>query len=87
MLLFLFLVRQVLGDAALLLLATGCNSALLQLDLSSCCYVTDAGLLAALLRCPLLRDLTLSGCAQITDQVLLFFLFTPPASKAAFPLL
>lgn len=64
--------RQVLGDSALLKLAAGCDSALLQLDLSSCCFVTDTGLLAALHRCPCLRDLTLSGCAQITDQVLFF---------------
>eukprot|EP00752_Nemacystus_decipiens_P016190 g14477.t1 len=59
---------KVLGDSALLMLATGCDSSLLQLDLSSCSFVTDVGLLAALLKCPFLRDLTLSGCAQISDQ-------------------
>eukprot|EP00903_Cladosiphon_okamuranus_P008897 g8516.t1 len=59
---------KVLGDSALLKLATGCDSSLLQLDLSSCSFVTDAGLLASLLKCPFLSDLTLSGCAQISDQ-------------------
>lgn len=68
-----FLVQQVLGDSALLELATGCDSSLVQLDLSSCSFVTDAALLASLLKCPFLSDLTLSGCAQISDQVLFSF--------------
>lgn len=59
---------QIVGDSALLELANGCSSALLQLDLSSCGFVTDAGLLGMLLKCPGLTDLGLSGCGQISDQ-------------------
>lgn len=60
---------KVVGDSALLQLAIGCDSALMQLDLSGCRFVTDAGLLATLVKCPDLRDLTLSGCRGISDQV------------------
>lgn len=60
---------KVVGDSALLELANGCDSALMQLDLSGCRFVTDTGLLAMLLKCPGLRDLTLSGCCGISDQV------------------
>ncbi|CAN0335553.1 unnamed protein product [Hapterophycus canaliculatus] len=60
--------RQVVGDSALLELANGCDSSLAKLDLSGCSFVSDHGMLAALLKCPGLEDLTLSGCGGITDQ-------------------
>lgn len=58
-----------LGDSALLEVANGCDSGLLQLDLSTCRFVTDAGILGTLLRCPAIRYLSLSGCDRITDEV------------------
>ncbi|CAM9199869.1 unnamed protein product [Ectocarpus sp. 6 AP-2014] len=59
---------KVVGDSALLELANGCDSSLVQLNLSSCCFITDGALLATLLKCPGLKDLTLSGCRGITDE-------------------
>lgn len=61
-------IDQVVGDSALLELANGCDSALLKLDLSACGFVTDAGILAMLVKCPRLTDLGLSGCGQVSDQ-------------------
>ncbi|CAM9297360.1 unnamed protein product [Scytosiphon promiscuus] len=61
---------KVVGDSALLELANGCGSSLAKLDLSGCCFVSDHGMLAALLKCPGLVDLTLSGCSGITDQTI-----------------
>lgn len=58
-----------LGDSALCELALGCGPGLVRLDLSACRYVTDAGILGALLRCPAIRSLSLSGCDGITDEV------------------
>ncbi|CAM9875042.1 unnamed protein product [Ectocarpus sp. 8 AP-2014] len=59
---------KVVGDSALLELANGCDSSLVQLNLSSCCFITDGALLTTLLKCPDLKDLTLSGCRGITDE-------------------
>lgn len=58
-----------LGDSALCELANGCGSGLVRLDLSACRFVTDAGVLGALLRCPAIRLLSLSGCDGVTDEV------------------
>lgn len=58
-----------LGDSALYELALGCGSGLVRLDLSACRFVTDAGVLGALLRCPAIRSLSLSGCDGVTDEV------------------
>ncbi|CAM9552557.1 unnamed protein product [Laminaria digitata] len=57
-----------LGDSALCELANGCGSGLVRLDLSACRFVTDAGVLGALLRCPAIRSLSLSGCDGVTDE-------------------
>ncbi|CBJ48464.1 Hypothetical leucine rich repeat protein [Ectocarpus siliculosus] len=59
---------KIVGDSALLELANGCDSSLVQLNLSSCCFITDGALLATLLKCPGVKDLTLSGCRGITDE-------------------
>lgn len=58
-----------LGDSALLELATGCDSGLLHLNLNACRFVTDAGILGAILKCPAIRSLSLSGCGLISDEV------------------
>lgn len=60
---------KIVGDSALLELATGCDSGLVHLNLNACRFVTDAGILGALLRCPAMRSLSLSGCDLITDEV------------------
>lgn len=58
-----------LGDSALLELANGCDSGLVHLDLSNCHFVTNAGIIGALLKCPAIKSLSLSGCYRITDEV------------------
>lgn len=58
-----------LGDSALLELATGCDSGLVHLNLNACGFVTDAGILGTILRCPAIRSLSLSGCGLISDEV------------------
>lgn len=58
-----------LGDSALFELANGCGLGLVRLDLSACRFITDAGVMGALLSCPAIRSLSLSGCDGVTDEV------------------
>lgn len=60
---------RLLGDSALLELASGCNQGLVHLDINACRFVTDAGVLGVLIRCPALRSISMSGCGLISDQV------------------